>query len=281
MVVTFVQPVTGGPFGPGFGVDLDSDFIGPLPSGSFWLVWVATTDDPEDPIQSALIPTTSNAKSFVFGRDGLLGDPLIPATLDFAHGNTVSITASLQSPTAVLDEGTTTVTWDMASGVPFVLQEAIGAAAGLSVDQEAQLEEIDRVVHMDLGGLGRIGLSELVGLPSAGFTIRQTITPDRSGEGDLDRPGLGLDVAALGLEWEWVVIPPGNGSRSGAPLRQSRRVLDLQLVGTDGATNEYTRSFDSFDVEHLRYTFNPVGLTRIHYWIEPGSVVRFHWLILA
>lgn len=281
MAVDFIQPAPGAPFGPGFAVHVDSDFIGPLPSDSYWLMWIAPAADPEDVVQSSQLFTVANEREWVWGRDGLSGPAILAVLPGFAHGDTISITAELHSPTALLDSGTQTVVWDMTSGVPSILQTLLTGQSTAHVEVVEQIEEIDRAVHMDLGGLGRIGLSELLGLPTAGITSRQLITPDRTLTGTLARALVGLDVAALGLEWEVVDAPPGVGTIQGAPARWSRRILDIQQVGTDGFSNEYTRAFDSFHVDHYRLMFNPVGLTRLHYWIEPGITVRFYWLLLG
>lgn len=281
MAVVFIQPVTGGPFGPGFIVALDSNFVGPLETGSFWRLYVTETGG-EAPLVSEDVPTTVNNTIWWFRTGSVLsGTPFPFASQQLNHGKTVSLKAELRSPTSILDSGSIPITWDIVSGVPY-LQNLINAQrVGLTAPQAAQLEEIDRVVHMDLGGLGRIGLSELLGLPTAGLTSRLLITPDRTLEGTLSRPLVGLDVAALGLEWEVVSAPPGVGVVQGAPDRWARRILDIQQVGTDGFANEYTRAFDSFHVDHYRLMFNPVGLTRLHYWIEPGITLRFYWLLLG
>lgn len=281
MAVDFIQPVTGGPFGPGFAIALDSDFVGPLSSGSFWQLNIAPAADPEEYVEIESFATASNAAAWVFAAQAFETVPLTFASKERYDGAPMTLTAVLHDGSTPVDSGTLNVTWDTRSGIPYILQQLLAKQTVGQVDAAGQLEEIDRVVHADFGPLGRFGLSDLLPIPSPGLTQRLLITPDRSGDGQLDRPLLGLDVFALGLEWEWVTIPPGNGSRDGAPDRQERPVLDLMQVGTDNAASEYIRAYDRFDVEHLRWTFNPIGLTRIQYRIEPGSVVRFYWLVLG
>lgn len=281
MAVDFIQPVSGAPFGPGFGVHLDSDFIGPLPTDSYWLMWIATAADPEDAIQTSQLFTSANERQFVWARDGLSGPALLAAQTGFAHGDTISITAELHSPTALLDSGTQTVVWDMVSGVPSVLQTQLAAQSAVQLELGDQVEAIDTAVHMSFPGLNNLPIGEFLGIPLAGGAERLLITPDRSGEGTLDRNVGLIDVAAVGIEWEVVSAPPGVGVVQGAPDRWTRRILDLQLVGTDASSNEYTRSWESFHADHYRYMFQGFGLTRLHYWIEPGITLRFYWLVFG
>lgn len=281
MAVDFIQPVTGGPFGPGFIVSLGSDFVGPLETGSFWRLYVHETGE-GSPLISEDFPTASNNAIWWFRTTpSSLAAPFPFAGDELYHGKTVGLTAELRSPTTVEDSGTIPIVWDIVSGVPYV-QNIVGAdAAGLTVDQAAQLEAVEQAVHMSFPGLPNLPIGEFLGIPIAGGAERVLITPDRTGEGTLDRQVGLVDVAAVGIEWEVVSAPPGVGVAQGAPDRWVRRVLDLQLVGTDASANEYTRSYESFHVDHYRLMFQGFGLTRLHYWIEPGITIRFYWLVFG
>lgn len=279
MVVTIAQPVDGGPFGPGFVLNLDSTFVGPLPTGSFWRIDIIALDIPETVVQREDFPTDANSRIAFYRSDPAASQPIPFATKDTYHGAPLKLLAELRSPTAVLDSLQIDIVWDMTSGIPFAMWQVINAQSGANLAAAAIAEETNAAVHMGFPGLDRLPIGEFLGIPLAGAAARELVTPDRSGEGTLER-NIGLvDVAAMGIEWEVVSFPPGNGVKQGAPDRWSRRVLDLQLVGTDASANEYTRDFASFDVDHYRWMFQGFGLTRIHYWIEPGVTVRFYWLI--
>lgn len=281
MVVTIIQPVSGGPFGPGFIVQLDSDFIGPLPSDARWDVLLTTESGGGFLWQTRSQPTSTNAKSWTYGSEADYNQPFFPVELEAMHGDTLELKARLRSPTTIFDEGTVLITLDLTTGAPYILREVMRQQSTAQVDNTATLEQIEQAVHMSFPGLNNIPIGEFLGIPLAGGAERLLITPDRTGEGTLDRPIGLVDVAAVGLEWEVVSAPPGVGVVQGAPDRWARRVLDLQLVGTDASSNEYTRTFESFHVDHYRYMFQGFGLTRLYYWIEPGITVRFYWLVFG
>lgn len=279
MTITLVTPVDGSPFGPGFAVTLSSDFVGPYETGTYWRIDIAPAADPENYVDFDTVPALSGTNFFVFKQHPLS----TPVDIAFAshllaHGDAMVARFTLNSPTVELDDVTIDVTWDAASGLPFILQQRLRTLPAATETTE-QLELIDQAVHMSFPSVGRIPIGDFLGGALGGLAVRETITPDRSGEGTLDRPFLGVDVNAYGIEWEVVSAPAGNGVVQGAPDRWSRRVLDLQLVGTDVAANEYTRTYDSFHVDHYRLMFQGFGLTRLHYWIEPGITVRFYWLV--
>lgn len=278
MVVTFVQPQSGAPFGPGFLVSLDSDFVGPIPADSWWLLYVAPAADPEvgELNQTILNPQHDHAWiAFAVESDPF---PLQPVASSLIHGDTVSVTAELHSPTAVLDSGTVSVQWDMVSGVPYVMQGIVNRVANGTAEHQALIAETNAAVHMDFGDLGRFGLGQLFnGVPQIPLR-RHLFTPDRTGEGSLDHPIGPLDFAAFGIYWEFIARPPGAGTVEGAPDRTARRALDLRQVAKDVEANEYTRDSFSFNEDRLYLTFSPLELTRIEYWIEPGTTVRFYWL---
>lgn len=278
MVVTIAQPVDTGPFGPGFLVQLDSTFIGPLPSGSFWRVDIASVAVPETFLVRDDFPTASNSAFWPFLTAPTSQLPFPFANKDLVHGNPMKLLAELRSPTAVLDSLQIDIVWDMTSGVPYVMQQVLQNMTASSPTALAIAEETNAAVHMDFGDLGRFGLGQLLnGIPQIPMR-RILISPDRTGEGSLTHPVGPFDLFAFGLTWQFVSRPPGAGSIEGAPDRTARRALDLRLVARDIDANEYTYDSGSFN-EDLRYmTFNPLQLTRIEYWIEPGTTVRFWWL---
>lgn len=281
MAVTIAQPVDGGPVGIGFMVDVDSTFVGPLETGSFWRIEIFAPSAPETFVYRQDVQTGTNHANIILGLKPLAEQPFPWASTALVQDAPVLLTATLRSPTTALESLTIDAVWDTTSGVPYILQHILNGLATTPVPTTALLESIDDAVHMGFPGLPRLPLIDFFNGPVVMPTVRELITPDRTLEGTLERPGGPFDVNAFGLEWEVVSFPPGNGVKQGAPDRWSRRILDLQLVGTDASSNEYTRSYESYDVDHYRVTWNPLGLTRIQYWIEPGTTIRFYWLLLG
>lgn len=281
MTVTIAQPVDGGPFGPGFVINLDSDFIGPLATGSFWRVDIIAMDVGETMVLREDFPSSINSRTAFFKSDPTVSLPIPFGTKDLIHGAPLKLLAELRSPTAVLDSLQIDIVWDMTSGIPFSMWQVINAQGAANAGAAALAEETHAAVHMAFPGLPNLPLGQLLSGTLPINSVREIITPDRTLEGTLQRVTGPIDVNAFGIEWEVVSAPAGVGVAQGAPDRWSRRILDLQLIATDGSSNEYTRSFESFHVHHYRYMFNGLGLTRIHYWIEPGITLRFYWLLFG
>lgn len=278
MVVTIVQPVSGGPFGPGFVLSLDSDFVGPLAVGSFWRVLLTTESGGGFLWQTRSQPTTTNAKAWTYGSEGDYAQPLFPVELEAMHGDTLELKAQLVSSAVVVDEEDQLISLDLTTGAPYLLQQVIRQQGAVQVDQTAQLEVIEQAVHMDFGDLGRFGLGQLQGGVPGVPLRRHLFTPDRTGEGSLDHPVGPFDFFAFGVTWEFIDRPPGAGVVQGAPVHTPRRTIELRLVAKDVEANEYTKDFGIYREDRLYVTFNPFELTRIEYWIEPGTTVRFWWL---
>lgn len=102
--------------GPGIALQLLSDFVGPLPTGSKWVVEV---DNPGDeggqllhyetqtqvPIQMIILDAPQNS--------GAVNTPARSAK----DGDTVNIHVQLQTPTSTIDEGSTTGVWTATQGI--------------------------------------------------------------------------------------------------------------------------------------------------------------------
>lgn len=116
MPITITPPSPQDWVGPGIGLQLVSDFIGPLPSGSRWVIEVDNTGDEggqllhyeaqtNTPVQMVILDAPQNS--------GAVNTPARSAT----QGQTVNIHVELAHDTTVIDSGNTTAKWNPVDGL--------------------------------------------------------------------------------------------------------------------------------------------------------------------
>lgn len=142
--VTIHPPAPNSLAGPWISVALESDFIGPLPIGSFWRIQLYTSPEPNplftswDADQDTASPFSSH---LLYDRRPLRRSAL-NTSVSIKAGDQVHITAELRSPSSVLDSGTITIPWD-----PVIGQQALptqiqaGTGGGLTNEQALQLSQ--------------------------------------------------------------------------------------------------------------------------------------------
>jgi hypothetical protein len=143
------MPITFTPLGPspaaigwGMSFTVSSDFIGPLPTGSFFDVVISTDSEGANPIVQVGFntnTTTPSPKQLTIHNSGMLfGNS--SATV----GQTVHvITQLVQSGTTVVDSGATTMPWvNSSSDNVQLLQDGSHAGDGLTSTQAAQLATV-------------------------------------------------------------------------------------------------------------------------------------------
>lgn len=170
MPISITFPPPGGHVGPGIGLQLRSDFIGPLPTGSFFRVQVYETPEP---IGGSIIVGGSNKTSSVAGSvtlapkvntDGYQADRFV-APVD---GATVHVTAELfENPSTVIDSGTTDAQWESGIGQQLLPFDIEGTTGGLTPEQATQLTETHAATFTDQL-LDTLTLIPLTSGPSAG-----------------------------------------------------------------------------------------------------------------
>jgi len=169
---------------------------------------------------------------------------------------------------------------DTITGMQVAMPKLIAATStgGLTPVQDAALMSTNAAVQLDLGSGFFQPISALLGNMPPSLLQRELITPDRTGEGDLTRPGGALTVAAQGLMWQVVSAPVGIGIDEGAPDTYEIDVLQLGFVRSlnDGST--YFGDTSVIRQPVGVWAWGSVTPTRIHYWVTPGVTIRFWWL---
>lgn len=287
MPITISTPQPLEPFGPGFNVEASSSFIGPLAAGSHWTAQIVDTASEQTLVTDQVLATTG-AVLWTWGAHH--SSATLPWLWSFAPpGVTALLRVQLRGPIGeLLDDGVQTITWDPVSGSPYVLwyQAQIQAAAGystadrLAADSLAdQVEVVRAAVTVSWPGLDIVStVGQLVSHPLGSLIRRETIGPDRSGEGCLTRAGPFPGVNAFGIAWDVITYPPGVGLSQGAPDHWSLPFLQLQTIHTDLDGDEYTSDSAAFRTTDERWYWSTFAPTRVCFWILPGFTVRFHWL---
>jgi hypothetical protein len=101
-----------------------------------------------------------------------------------------------------------------------------------------------------------------------------------TGRGNLTRPGGLFNINALGIQWEFVSVPPHLGVRDGAVEEYYERILQLVLVGRDAGAVEYVDQVVESSVSGERITWGLSPPYRLLFDVLPGVVVQYHWLLV-
>lgn len=116
--------------------------------------------------------------------------------------------------------------------------------------------------------------------PGISFLRREAITGIFTGEGDLDRPALGVGVNAFGLSWDFFSVPAPFGRELGQPDVFDRRMLQLAAIHTSTDSHQFISEYHAFFVEGIYWQWANIFPSRIHYVIAPGVEVVFFWLLI-
>jgi hypothetical protein len=142
--ITITPPSPGTVIGPFVLITAQSDFIGPLPSGSFFLTQVYGSPEP-GPLSNILeirTPTTANGHGVFLGED--VANSAYSTFRDHTakDGEQIHITVELHSPSSTLDSGTITLPWQSDVGqIQLPTQIHGGTTGGLTPVQAQQLTE--------------------------------------------------------------------------------------------------------------------------------------------
>lgn len=130
--------------GPGILIRLQSDFIGPLPSGTDWVVTFAQDAEFLKMAYEISVRTTVTDTGLVVldprTETVLIGQDVL------TNSSPVHVQARLRTPTSIIDSGVATGKWttDAGLGLQAVLQPKASVGGGLTDEQATQLANTDR-----------------------------------------------------------------------------------------------------------------------------------------
>jgi hypothetical protein len=283
VTITWITPVSGQPFGPGFHVSVSSDFIGPLPQGSFWDIRLLP--DPESPESNRWgwkITTTGPSTDGVLGFDeGIRA--LEPGESDLVHGQDAFLQARLmQDIITVLDSGTIPVRADFTTGVPFLYGGAT-ATGGFTENDRIMLAQVNAsAVPAIFWWLAGQITPELISLLAGRLRTppgARLIGDFGEGPHSFGGPEIGTFFKWVGIEWALMQHAEGIGTDEGNPQTTE---ISWGQISRLRRTSSGEDIIDETWYEARRHgssywgTEEPSGIAL---YVMPSVVVRMSWLI--
>jgi hypothetical protein len=286
--ITIVEPPSAGPFGPGFIINVVSDFIGPLEAGGGWNYEIWTSDNETLYFLSPFVLSQEHTFVKTNAVDALTEWHWPTVYSGMVNGADAILKVTLFDPEfEVIETVSQPITLDLVSGMTYILTELLSDSlralptTGTDITTlEADVAEIKAASFGNFGDVA-VPISHLISAPPLGFLVRELIEPDRTGEGELTREGPLGPVNAFGLAWEFVDVAPGIGVAEGAPDRLWTKALEINLVHTLADSTLVNSQTVQFNYGDTFMTFDPLLPTLVRYWIGPGVTVRFYWLLVV
>jgi hypothetical protein len=272
--------------GPGVPVQVHSDFIGPLPTGSEFIYTISRDAEALQPVVELRVGTsiTTQAYSLMTGGENAVAE----LRFTLAEGETAHLQVLLVSPTSTLDSGTITAAWNPTAqlGVQALLLPEAQAQGGFTETDRANLTDVEEATttlqtsQINPAIRVALGIADL----ALNFPVNRLAALEcqaYTGRGSLTRPGGGFPVNAFGIRWNIVLVPESFGRRDGAILEYIERVAQLVKINHDTNGNLYVD-----DVEDIFHTGGTMAWSwnnlpaEVQYDVTPGCQVEFCWLLL-
>jgi hypothetical protein len=283
--ITIISPLAEQPIGPGVHVQASTS-LPSIPADWHWTANVFTPDFNQQ-VGFAAVRSAPQIVSLFIGLDesatGISTPVWAPQVASLDVENHVALSVALRDVNhQIMEETVRTVTWEPnPAGVAYVQSFSVAqTGGGLTPTQAEHLEFTMAYAAMGLGGFVP-GLPDALGaLLPLGYTFEQ-ITPDRTGTGELSRPGGALNTNALGIAWSITFAPVGIGINPGAPPSYDISMLELaktkRMTGGQVTIDDSLETSDSDRV----WIWNLDSPWTMRYAIIPGVVVRFYWVLFS
>lgn len=283
--ITITPPQPLNAIGPGLQLDIRSDFIGPLPTGSYFALTLSTDVEGLIWVRKVNIPTTSITCTWIPWVDTDL--QLFTENAWPTEASNVSVLAELRSPTATIDSGIVTRPWQSQAGLGNQISLAPQAivTGGFTSEDRSTLNANLAAVQVKVPAIGAVGgfvvraLGELLSdLPPALLSRGPCVSV--SGGGSLIRGAGAFRSDAVGIEVHFVDVPDGFGFDRGNLVEYGRRIVQLAPVLADrDGSNFYAHVVDlNRDLE--RHIWGTVVPDLVGYFVAPGCTVELCFLHL-
>jgi hypothetical protein len=286
--ISITLPAPNGPIGPGVGVAVTTDFIGPIPVDDYVLGYFSPTSDDNLKI------TPTNWQWFGTSSGGILG-----------LSNITGATVSAYTGPAPLenDVGRFVVEWRHASGA---IQESLSIPAKWTTSQLAQYGDLigwgtagasggftaaDRTEAAQtqantevklpvLGGLADLtrSLADWTTLSHGTFLTRGPVIL-LEGRGSLPVQVLTGRGLPFGAFFSWFRVPAELGFIDGIAPHYARVLLEIGTVYADGGLNLYRQDLKTFTEDGYFWDWlGKVPPTRLDYFVFPGVQVAWQFM---
>lgn len=279
------------PFGPGFRIDIESSFIGPI-SAPHWEIDILTGDT-EHVCYQWVAPA-------VFSPWHMVGQYLSPYAVQqpntFAtSGDTVTLRTRLVGSGGIVEESTQSQKLDEVQGRMWELANLIGlvqtqvdsiagqitpvAESPWTAEDRATLVGISASTSVPMGISGdvqNIPIAGFITRPPVGFLKVGPLFLTATGNGTIDGDD-GLLPTLFGLWWEFSAVPEGYGQDIGAVPEFELRMLQLRTIYSLNGV-DFVRDYQDFNVERVLWFWQEAKPSRVEYSIGPGVEVQFHYI---
>lgn len=282
MPITVISPTTGQASGWGFELVLSSDVVPPVGVTVRWNFRLRQLPPLEGDIFVDSYPYAGPGPLTVFiGED----EPGITTPIPIPNGTWVNgedaqLVVQLVTPQLeVLAETVVPVVHDTTTGMAHILDSRAQASTGFTAADREVLEVVHQGVGFGIGGGWTQGLGDLLGALGRRIFNDVLIVPDRLGEGQLVPPAPGLFGVPFGIQWQLISKPDGFGIDEGVPDRTEIDFMQLSYmydsdIGLVPRDSRYVRDLNG------RWVWGPEWPDSLDYFIMPGVVVRFWWIVI-
>jgi hypothetical protein len=285
MTVIWQLPPLGAPCGPGFTIRLDSDFIGPIPAGSLWSLTLTPAAD-----ETAIFVSNQYLSQSTHLGETLGLESGVPTGFGGLHGNVQQgaqglLTAVLESPQGILDQGTRQVSLETNAGQYVILSKVAATVpgGGFSDTDRADLQSAKANTEVKVASAGAIG-DLVLGLGSIfqnwprRFTNRH-LTIRVTSSGSLIAGTEPFRFDAVGIEWSFAVVPPGIGELVGNPPEKQLRIAQWRLIGRDTAGAQFQQVVVDTRTTGESYVWGGLQPIRLEWFVTPGCEVDLTFLV--
>lgn len=282
MSLTVLTPSSGGLFGPGFTVTVETDLIGPLEPGSFWTLELSAPAGEEVMTRKFLGFVTNSLSTLMVSGDDTHAF-LTEARPEWTTGASGRLRITLDQPSfGLADSINVPIELDRQAGQNYEMSEWLRSnpttsGAGLTP------EEHEAVLQTNVGVIAMAGFpaADLVG--AVGDAIRASppfgwgsLSGPYTITGDGELPDLDALQDRYGVYWLATEIPPGLGHVHGNTEEYLLRLVQWRLVHIVGGSEMVTELAD-FNWHGGLWRFSGTRPHRVEYSILPGVTIQARW----
>lgn len=285
VTITIFVPPSGGQFGPGFRLHVETDAPGPLPPGNAWVAYIHPVDNELDLRYVDGLATTNPQAIWDWGAQPDSPMLLQNISAPVLHGTTVRLLVLRNVGTTLVESLSMSVQWNMTDGIPLWSDrraDARGQEGAFTAADRVTLEETQAATVVKMGAPGAeidIPIASMIVHPPLGMTTLDPVGIPASGDGGLQL-GPGPSRNWFGLWWEFATVPPAMGRDEGVTPIYEQRMVQLAVIHTVLGVDVQSEYIDA-SFERVVYRWAEAFPTRVEFSITPGVEVIFHPLVLG
>lgn len=282
MPITILAPETGDPFGLGFQVHVQTDFVGPIEAGSYWL-FTLTAPANEDLVAVRKVPSQSAeiTTGMYYYEDGFQTSLDMRAAA--VTGSSGQLRVQIISPSGFNESATVPIVINNIDGLRQALEFWIGTHPPAGSGVTLTPEEHNAVLQTNVGVIAMAGIDPLTWIGDLANAL-QTNPPLGFGSlsgpytltGDGEMPDIGdLLHTKLGIYFI-ATIPSGLSHRHGQSEEYPARLIQWRTVHEVGGLEMVTEVVD-FQTHGELWKWAVQKPSRIEYSVLPGVSIEARW----